>query len=183
MLPLREILPTQAALYSVTERQLPSERPPLLVVDPVEPSTGLLLEDIELILLEARLQLPDTYLGLHLTYWPAAFAYGEAWGLDFLLYHEPTFQTVQGYTVEGPFLERIGDWAPPPPWKLLSPTYRPTLSQVEKLNAFLHALSSLREAVSAQPEQSSLLRTQGPSKTYLHLSLPDLQAHVATLRG
>lgn len=113
MLPLREILPAQAALYSVAESQLPSERPTFLIVDPVEPSTGLLLEDIELILLEARLQLPNTHLGLHLTYWPAAFAYGEAWGLDFLLYHEPTFQAVQGYTAEGSFLERIGGWTPP----------------------------------------------------------------------
>lgn len=121
-------------------------------------------------------------MGLHLTYWPAAFAYGEEWGLDFLVYHAPTFYTVQGHDPTGPFLESISGWAPPAPWKLLSPAYRPTLSEVAQVNAFLQALSLLRKAVHAQPEQSTLLRTQSSSQTYLHLTLPDLQAHVAALR-
>lgn len=182
MLPLRNILPAQAALYSVSDPHLPAQAPPLLLFDPVEPATGALLEDIELLLFQARLQLPTTCIGLHLTYWPAAFAYGAEWGVDFFLYHEPTLGAVQGCSIEGPFLDSVGDWTPPLPWKLLSPAYRPTLVQAAQINTFLQALTSLRKAVVAQPDQSTLLRTQGTTQTYLHLSLPDLQAHVAALR-
>lgn len=182
VLPLREILPPEAALYSVAQPHMPSHSPPLLVFDPVDPRTGFFLEDIELLLLQARTELPPTRIGLHLTYWPAAFAYGAEWGLDFLLYHEPTLQAMQGVSLEGPFLDSLAGWTPPPPWKLLSAEYRPTSSQVAQMNAFLQALSTLRKAVAVQPEQSSLLRTQSATETYLHLTLPALQAHVATLR-
>ncbi|RMF54099.1 MAG: hypothetical protein D6750_00190 [Bacteroidetes bacterium] len=177
--PLEPPLPPQAV--KVTGPQ--SVTAPLLLVDPVDPQTGALFEEVELFLWELRGQPAPPRVGFHLTYWPAGLAYGPEWGIEAFLYHPPTFQALHGFLPPGDPLENWAGWQPPPPWRLLAGTYRPTADQVAQLNAFLATLQNLRRLVRApHSDRHTFFRTETPEKLFLHFSLSDLETHLAALR-
>lgn len=163
---------------------LPENLPAALLVDPVEPHTGDLLEGIELLLYELRRRAPDCLIGVHLTYWLMGLAYGAAWHADFLLYHEPTFEELWGFLPEGQRLSAIKGWTPPQGWVILSAAYRPATVAIDKANAYLSALQAFRRRLSHYDiERSTLYRTVSGERIFVHLRTEDIERHVATLRG
>ncbi|MDW8134061.1 MAG: hypothetical protein RMJ66_03245 [Bacteroidia bacterium] len=117
-------------------------------------------------------------MGLHLTYWPLGLAYGEEWGLDFLILHEEFFYDLHSYLPEGPWLDKVGDWIPPTPWRLLAPSYHPSLAQIEKFNHYLSRLQSLRKKIGHIPSQSTIFRTvTTKGETYIHFSQKALESY------
>ncbi|MCX8112897.1 MAG: hypothetical protein N3E49_06880 [Bacteroidia bacterium] len=179
-------LPPFPPEWAVVRPNAPMHAPvaPVILIDLVEPQTGELIEDIELLLYKWKATSADRCLGLHITYWFMGLAYGHDWEVDFLLYHEPTFQQLWGLSLESDILPEIKGWAPPPKWHLLSPTYRPTLSIIERANTYLRALQDFRRRlVGYQPHHSTLYRTVTEDHTFLHYSLSDIERHVAALRS
>lgn len=163
---------------------LPESLPSTLLIDPVEPQTGDLLEGVELLLYEVRRRAPACVIGVHLTYWLMGIAYGEAWSADFLLYHERTFWELWGFLPEGQKLPAIGGWAAPAGWSILSAEYRPSTTAIDKANAYLSALQGFRRKLSHYDiERSSLYRTVSGERIFVHLTINDLEKHVATLWG
>jgi hypothetical protein len=156
----------------------------LILIDPVSPKTGDMLEQVEFFVHDLRQKETSLLIGFHLTFWPLGVAYGEEWGIDFFLCHMPTFQQLHGFLPEGERGETIQGWRPPASWQLLAGSYRPTLAQVEKLNSFLHLAQTFRKKLNIQPSAGShnLVRTVAPERTFLHFSVSDLQAYVADLR-
>ncbi len=154
-----------------------------IVLDPVNPTTGEVFEEVELFLWELRRQPSPPRVGFHLTWWPAGLAYGPEWGIQAFLYHPPTFQALHGFLPPAEPLPDWEGWQPPPPWQLLAGTYRPTPDQVAHLNAFLEALQKLRRLLDApHSERHTFFRTETPERLYLHFSLSEIETHVAALR-
>lgn len=141
----------------------------IIVIEPVDPSSGGVLEEVELFIYELRQKCPDLVIGMHLTGWYAGVAYAESWGVDFFLYHPPIMQKWWGILPESHHISSILGWSPPSPWRLLGKTYHPSLAQIEALNSLLATLQSRRRTLSSiQVERSTLLRTLAGGMLYLH---------------
>lgn len=154
-----------------------------IVLDPVNPETGEVFEEVELFLWELRRQPTPPHVGFHLTWWPAGLAYGPEWGIEAFLYHPSTFQAAWGFLPEEEPLQEWAGWQPPAPWRLLAGIYRPSADQVTRLNRFLAALQELRRLLGApSSNRHTFFRTETPERLYLHFSLSDIQTHVAALR-
>lgn len=174
-------LPPGSLVWRSTELPPPA---PLLLLDPVNPETGDVLEELELFAFRLKRAYPETRLGLHLTYWIGGLAYGEAWGVDFLLLHAEVFQRLHGFLPDGPWAAAIGGWSPPAPWRLLAQSYAPEATHLSYVNRYLAQLSGFRRRLpDLRPEASTLFRTTTSKGSYYHFSLSELQAHVAALRG
>lgn len=178
-------LPALPAQWLILQnKNLPESLPTAVLVDPVEPYAGELLEEVELLLHEVRRRAPDCLIGVHLTHWLMGLAYGEAWYADFLLYHEPTFRELWDFLPEGQRLPSIKGWTPPQGWVILSAAYRPSTIAIDKANAYLSALQAFRRRLSHYDiERSTLYRTVSGERIFVHLRIEDIERHVATLRS
>lgn len=155
----------------------------VFLIDPVNPATGTLLEDLELLLDELRQAYPDSTVGIHITWWLMGMAYGAGWGADFLLYHAPTFVHLWGSLPEGEKIPRIHGWSPPAGWELLTADYRPDLSIVARVNSYLTALQAFRRHLKDyQPHASTIYRTVAGDRIFVHLTERDIHQHVADIR-
>ncbi|MCX7606180.1 MAG: hypothetical protein N2170_02785 [Bacteroidia bacterium] len=179
--PLEPPLPPHGYLLRRRE-DIPASFPSWILIDPVEIQSGELLVEVEVLLWEIRRKAPNSLIGFHLTYWPIGFAYGEDWGLDFLLYHSGIAAELQLPISASHILPALHGWCPPPPWKLLSSDYRPSLELVESLNAFLSSLQRLRKSMPTIWNRSSLVRTVTSEGQYIHPSQKHIDHYVATVR-
>lgn len=178
---ISSILPPDWRVLTTSMAPLPSESH--LLIAPVNPVTGEIIEEVELLLYELRQHDSQRLIGVDITYWIAGIAYGKSWYADFLLLHEPTFKKMWGFVPKGEGLASVGDWSPPLPWRLLSPSYWPDLTALEVLNAYLGALRRFRSSLSHfRPEESSLYRTVTEERTFIHFTIKEIEAYVADLR-
>ncbi|MCS7154081.1 MAG: hypothetical protein NZ989_09095 [Bacteroidia bacterium] len=153
-----------------------------ILIDPVSPHTGTIIEDIEVLIYELRRRWSPQKVGIHITYWLMGFAYGEGWEVDFLLYHVETFQSLWNYFPSGEPLTEVEGWKPPPGWQLLSASFYPSLSILASVNAYLSTLQTFRRSLpNFMPEESSLYRTTAGERTYLHLTTKEIQKYEAAL--
>lgn len=175
-------LPPGASVWRAYESPAFPESP-FLLVEPADPKTGRLAEAIELQLYLLRQERSAAQVVVHLTFWPAGLAYGMEWGVEGFLLHAEVFEGLHGFVPAGPWVEALAGWSPPTPWRLLGPTYRPSLEQLAYFNRYLEVLQRLRRSTEAHLSESTLLRTRTDKETCIHLSLSQLQAYVASLRG
>ncbi|MEN3040522.1 MAG: hypothetical protein ABDH66_03155 [Bacteroidia bacterium] len=165
----------------------PKDTPPptakWVIIDPVSPQNGILIEDVEFLAYTFKTQWQVQLVGLHITYWPFGLAYGEDWYLDFLLCNTEEFRKAWGYDPSGDSLADVLGWHPPMPWKAFASSYRPSQAGLEYMNGYLAQLQAFRRKLPHyEPNQSSLFRTVAGDESFIHLNPEDILLHEVRLK-